>query len=162
MALNDILKYIEANKSRYSLEVLLGELRRNGYPENEIQEALNEFSVPSVPIVSHGEAVSSANEATGRKIGAWIGGLLASFSLFVLAAVVTGFSYVVSAFGGNTDFFFVVAGISGGILLILHIAAFTRLRRYWPNFVRGTMVACIIFGIIAGVVVAYVYLYIVI
>lgn len=51
MAIQDIQKYIEANKNQYPLEVLLDNLRKSGYPEAEIQVAMQSISgpVPAAP-----------------------------------------------------------------------------------------------------------------
>lgn len=156
LAKSDIIQYIEANKSRFSLEALLDELRKNGYPENEIQEALNAFNSSS-PQTAISTAVLAGGAATGKNIGAWIGGFLASFALFVIAAGVVGFFLLMAALGGHEEIFFFAAAISGSVLLILHAAAWKLLRGRWPHFVRGVVVSCIVFGIIAGAIGTYVY-----
>lgn len=52
MAIQDIQKYIEANRNQYPLEVLLDNLRESGYPEAEIQAAVQSLGgvVPPVPL----------------------------------------------------------------------------------------------------------------
>ncbi len=43
MAVQDIIKYISENKDSYPIGVLVEQLRKSGYPENEILEAIEEL-----------------------------------------------------------------------------------------------------------------------
>ncbi len=77
MAVQDILKYIEAHGGQYRLDVLVDQLRQAGYPENEIQEALRlrDITVPPPP---------GSSKAIWRRVLIWIGVFV---GLVIVAAV---------------------------------------------------------------------------
>ncbi len=81
MAVQDILKYIEAHGGQYRLDVLVAELRKAGYPENEIQEALRMKDVPVPP-------PPGSSKAIWRQVLIWIGAFVGLVVVAIVALVV--------------------------------------------------------------------------
>lgn len=80
MALQDIIKYIEDNRDRYPVDFLIGELRKNGYPESEISVALERLK---------GAPVAAKEER--YKLFSWLAGFFGEgiISVFVGIALMS-------------------------------------------------------------------------
>ncbi|KKS37619.1 MAG: hypothetical protein A3G49_00550 [Candidatus Sungbacteria bacterium RIFCSPLOWO2_12_FULL_41_11] len=169
MAVQNILKYLQDNKDRFPLDVLLGELRKFGYPEAEIQEALKILSSADVnqPLSPPGPS-PHAKDATpsilphGKKIGAFILGFFSACAALVIAGIV----YFLTLFGYRYFGGYGILGYSSSyyilpvVFIILStgtvILIFFLTRRWFPYYARGLFVGSITFvaiAVIGGIII---------
>lgn len=145
MAIQDIISYIRANEKAYPQDVLIDQLRKSGYPEEEIQAALN----TSAPVVSSATATDVKVATSGfpwGKIGAWAGGFLLGAVIFGVATVGMLFLAIATAFGGIENIWIFIALGVAIFLVAGGIFSFIMLRRKHFSFSWGILVATIIFG----------------
>jgi len=144
MAVQDIIAYIRSNEKTFSRETLILRLRQAGYPEEEIQAALNlknsaTGSVPAASIVS--------TKPVWKKILAWIGGFFVGGIVFGIFMGVSAVLVMRMAFGSYTSLpnyligFFAIAVV----LMAAAIFIFIRIRSGHPQFSYGLLTATIIF-----------------
>lgn len=134
MALHDIINYLEANRGKYPREVLIAQLQKSGYPEEEIKEAFQKIN-------SGSQIPSSLNAKKKFSVGGFLLGLF--LNLFLLAAGLAGvvFLFLVSVFGGKTLFESQGLAILGIVIIVLVLPFFLffRLREKYPNYARGAV-----------------------
>lgn len=133
MAIRDIVTYLNANREKFTQEELILQLRKAGYPENEIQAALSS-AVPEPPQYLKMYTQNKWFDYIIGFVGGNILALLASslVNVFGLNAVLFGFSF----FNLLLDF---VAGI--GALLAVFIFA---KKKHYSFIATGMMWAGII------------------
>lgn len=122
MAVEDIQNYIAANQNRFPREVLIEQLRKNGYPEAEIQEALAKQDKLEGGVSPQG---------AGSKTGSWVLGFLAGVGILILFTALVPLGAML--------------GVAGAIFL------FFWFRKRSPYFARGVLTALIMIGILIGV-----------
>ncbi|MEK7066572.1 MAG: hypothetical protein AAB965_03335 [Patescibacteria group bacterium] len=111
MAVEDIVNYIEENKDEHSVQDLVGEIRKSGYPDSEILgaiEILKQRRVSGADIsttkVKNTNNQSVSELSTGQKVLATIGGFLLLPSLLLLFMLLESsyfFYYIFSIFGSE-------------------------------------------------------------
>lgn len=97
MAIQDIQNYIATNQNRYSREVLIAQLRKNGYPEEEIQEVLGgrtEYDRGNAAL----RYVMTIPATTGGMVAHWFlgfiaGGIFLGVMWWVLSGVFSALTY---------------------------------------------------------------------
>ncbi|OHA08485.1 MAG: hypothetical protein A3B37_00060 [Candidatus Sungbacteria bacterium RIFCSPLOWO2_01_FULL_59_16] len=156
MAARDAHAYLEANRGRYGLDTLVAQLRASGYPEAEIQAALNALSAPGAHTPSVAAIVSEPSH-TLRKILGWISGFLLGLLIVAGAVAVSGYFFFRAAFGGWDGGseeeliaqFLIAAGGATVIALGLLYVLFFRGRRRFPMFAWGVLSAAILASVAA-------------
>lgn len=149
------MAYIQANEKTFSRETLISQLRKSGYPEEEIQAALNlKYSAAdSAPAAS----MVSAKPAW-KKILAWIGGFFVGGIVFwilstIFAGVIFGLAYRGNASIMNYPIVFFVAA---AVIFTVAIFIFILIRARYPHFSYGLLTATIIFALVfIGSVILY-------
>lgn len=118
------------------------QLRKSGYPEEEIQAALKIRDATAVI-----PAGSLDVKPVWKKILAWIGGFLAGGAVFGVLSAVFAVTVIRIAFGGGAQipnyligFFGVAAVFIAGAVFI-----FIRIRARYPHFSYGLLAATILF-----------------
>ncbi len=84
MSAKDIQQYLEANRVKFPPEILVGELRKAGHAENDIQEALRSLNITGVTPAS-GQAVITTWGKVWRFLVGFITGI--AISSVLMAAV---------------------------------------------------------------------------
>jgi len=176
MAIQNILKYLQDNKGRFSQDVLLGELRKSGYPEIEIQEALKmlsgaDVSQPPSPPSPPPQAKNAAPSISphGKKIGAFILGFFSACAVMIFAVIayfiialifsLLGYRFLGSSgiFGleyGGSYYIFPALFILLSIGVLALIFFLTRYR--FPYYARGLLAGSITFvaiAVIGGIII---------
>lgn len=140
MAIEDIIAYLKNNEARFSRETLLVQLRKSGYPEEEIQSALKARDGVIAP------AVYSVGAPIWKKIAAGLGGFLAAGVLFGAAAIGVVILALASAFGGIEEIWIFMALAGSALLIAGAVFLFVKIHRRHPAFSWGILAATIIFG----------------
>ncbi|TSC69186.1 MAG: hypothetical protein G01um101466_166 [Parcubacteria group bacterium Gr01-1014_66] len=131
MSITDIIKFLDANKGKFSESTLIATLRQNGYPEEEINAALAQSrkkGADNAPLISL---------SRGRKILHFLGGFLGggifegvcSFASGLLGIV---FARITGRDGWDILGFMIFFGI-GGVILGIGLQAYF-IRRWWKKF----------------------------
>lgn len=151
MAIEYIRKYIEANRGKYSIEVLVDELIKLGYPEEEIRACLaGKETVPGKTPASPATQISLPGKIGRWFLGLIIGGLGASVSSGFLMYMGSQFLGVVYRWA-NTIYFL-------GAILIINSAVlfwvFLRFKKNHPHLSYGIITA-LVGQIILGIMVIF-------
>lgn len=147
MAVKDIIQYLEANKAKFSPETLMGELRKSGYPQDEINEAFG--IMRGAPPLTHGVSRQISGRENWKIVAWWIGGFVAAAIVFIGAAILLLIIYLRAAFGGGEEGIAIILFLIAGGAIAAGLASFFFLRKSVPYFSYGILVATIIAGILA-------------
>src|SRR3989344_4190592 len=139
MAIEDIKNYIEQNKDKHPVDVLLNQLRASGYPESEIQAYLSGREAAHLQV----QATVQSQISLLGKIGRWIVGFILGAIIIgialILAFVFIGWSYNI---GVPVSPFFSIIAIFVVASLILFFF-YWRYRKRSPYIARGFLTAVI-------------------
>lgn len=133
MAIQDIQNYIAANRNRYSREALIAQLRKNGYPEEEIREALGvkEYDRGNVAL----RYVMTPPATTGGKVAHWflgfiVGGIFLGATGWILSGVFSALSYNLFQPFGSYGFSAVrfTIPLIGGVIAMIGFGLWLRSR----------------------------------
>ena len=146
MAVGDIQKYFEENKDKVSRDVIVEQLRKNGYPESEIQQALTLLGQLDVKGL-----VSVVDQSAAGKIGRFIGGFLTSvFSIFIGNLIGGLFSYFIYSLGRRSSPYLLSGSLFGPLIGIAgSLFVYFRFRYRSPYFARGALVGLILLVVVA-------------
>ena len=127
MAVQDVLKYLEDNRAKYSNDFLIGELRKNGYPENEIAAALDELKKKDLPMVPEEK----------YKVFSWLAGF---FCEEIISGFIMGIVTVIGISMGNLSSFYAIAVMGRlAILTLIYYVYIMKLGR--KSLARGYFTA---------------------
>ncbi|GEM_PF-6169363 len=137
MAVNDIVFYLQSNKGKYPLDILLNQLHAQGYPNAEIDQALSLISTPDN--VTHITTTPSAAKKIGKFLLGFLGAAVVSwifsFSLlaFLLLGGTSGYSYRM-----------ITRSVSGVVLLGLYGFIFYHYKSSHRFFAWGVLAYALI------------------
>src|SRR3989338_4263103 len=139
MAIEDIKNYIEQNKDKHPVDVLLNQLRASGYPESEIQAYLSGREAAHLQVQAPVQSQISLLGKIGRWIVGFILGAIIIGIALILAFVFIGWSYNI---GVPVSPFFSIIAIFVVASLILFFF-YWRYRKRSPYIARGFLTAVI-------------------
>ncbi len=151
MALQDIIKYISENKDSYPIGVLVGQLRKSGYPENEILEAIEELKRQKAQrelgagAVPQNQIKDVPKPMETNKILWWIAG----FAGCNIAAAIIGVSLLL--IGGF------LTPTSSPYYLLLEIVNDLTLTALYYYYVRNLSRKSVVNGYLTALVLGYIF-----
>ena len=153
MAIADITNYILTHKSQYSLDALVEELRRAGYPEAEIQQAMTQERAGGGP-----DTQFSA-PSFWMKAGQWLLGLVGGVALILLSCWLLFFVRLPFSFFRISGSGFIQILFFSLLSLVVPVAVYISMRKRSPYVARGFLSAVVlVFGIL--VLLMFVFLFI--